>query len=95
MVALCSVHSSARSLQISSSASRKRSDDSHDGFLSFERENPAPEGLFKKEKLWPVGRWLLNLGLAAGVVAVASGLWAEKQIGHTAPGHELIISIAT
>ena len=46
--------------------------------------------LFGKERLWQVGRWLLNLGLVGAVFAVGTGLWAEAQLGHDSPGHELV-----
>ena len=44
----------------------------------------------RKDGLWSTGRLLLTLGTLGGMAAVASGYWATDQMGHTAPGHDLV-----
>ena len=44
----------------------------------------------KRDDLFSMGSWLLYLGVAAGVVALATGLLASDQIGHDAAGHDLV-----
>jgi uncharacterized membrane protein len=44
----------------------------------------------RRDALWDAGRWLLYLGSLGALVAVATGLWAAKQLGHDSPGHELV-----
>jgi uncharacterized membrane protein len=43
-----------------------------------------------REDLWAAGRWLLYLGLVGALAAVGTGLWAADQMGHDAPGHDLV-----
>lgn len=40
--------------------------------------------------LWRMGTWLLGLGTLGGLTSVGTGLWAEDQLGHDSPGHDLV-----
>jgi uncharacterized membrane protein len=44
----------------------------------------------RREDLWRFGRWLLYLGVVGAAVAVGTGLWAEEQLEHSSPGHDLV-----
>lgn len=44
----------------------------------------------RRESLISVGRWLLYLGTAGALVALATGLRAEARLGHDSPGHDLV-----
>ncbi|MBI2896766.1 MAG: DUF2231 domain-containing protein [Deltaproteobacteria bacterium] len=44
----------------------------------------------RRESLWPVGRWLLYLGVLGGAAAGASGFWATHLTGHESPGHDMV-----
>jgi len=43
-----------------------------------------------KTGLFEVGRLLLHLGTLSGAVAIVSGYLAAAELGHSAPGHELV-----
>jgi uncharacterized membrane protein len=44
----------------------------------------------KSDELWRLGRWLLYAGTLAVLVAIGTGLAATDQMGHDAPGHEMV-----
>jgi uncharacterized membrane protein len=46
--------------------------------------------LLKKDRLWSVGRWLLNIGVVGALISIGSGLLAEHQLGHRSPGHDIV-----
>ncbi len=39
---------------------------------------------------WRFGLWLQMMGLIGAAVAVGLGFWATEQMGHDAPGHDLV-----
>ena len=46
--------------------------------------------LREQEELVRFGRWLLYFGTLGGLLAVGSGLWATSEMGHDAPGHDMV-----
>ena len=44
----------------------------------------------RSDDLVRMGRWFTYLGLVGAAAAVATGLWAEEQLGHHSPGHGLV-----
>ena len=46
--------------------------------------------LRSREDLFKFGRWLLYLGFFSSLITVGTGLWAVEQMGHDAPGHDLV-----
>ena len=43
-----------------------------------------------RDDLFKVGRWLAYLGMIGAALAVATGFLATAEMGHDAPGHDLV-----
>ncbi|MFQ5515803.1 MAG: DUF2231 domain-containing protein [Myxococcota bacterium] len=46
--------------------------------------------LRRSETLWRAGCWVLYAALVGSMLATGTGLWAEEQLGHDSPAHDLV-----